>query len=249
MSKSPPSGQAKSGRGRFPTTSWTLIQKVQKGTAADASRAMEEICHAYWYAIYAFARRYGFSPHDAEDLTQVFFQNLIKRETIQAARAEEGRLRTFMLAMLRQIIAKQFRHDATDKRGGKGRLISIDEVLAEELYAHEPRDISDPGLLFDRAWAEGVLAAAAAKLQAEYVKADNEETFLQLREFLPLGENATPYADAAAKLGLREATLRLQIHRMRKRYGQLISAEIAQTVEGDAEQKAERDYLMAVIGQ
>ncbi|HYF37780.1 MAG TPA: sigma factor [Prosthecobacter sp.] len=241
--------QAKSFGGRFPTTSWTLIRKVQKGSEEDAMHAMEDVCRAYWYAIYAFARRRGFSPHDAEDLTQVFFQNLVTRETIQAAREEKGKLRTFMLAMLQQIISKHLRHEAAEKRGGNQAIVSFDEAFAEDLYSREPPGISDPGLIFDRAWAEGVLAAATVKLAAEYRKAENLETFEQIREFLPLGENVTPYAEAASRLGLKEATLRLQIHRMRKRYGTLIEEEIAQTVNDPLEQKDELSYLMAIMGQ
>lgn len=234
----------------FPTTRWTLVRKVQAGTEVDAMAAMEEICRTYWYAIYAFARRYGFSPQDAEDVTQVFFQNLVTRETIQVARQEKGRLRTFMLAMLQQVISKHLRHSHAEKRGGgHDKIIPFDEAMAEQLYAREPAGHQATDLLFDRAWASSVLHAAETRLQGDYQKADNMDSFEQLREFLPLGDNVTPYAAAAKKLQINEATLRLQIHRMRKRYAKFIEEEIAQTVGSADEAKAELTHLMAVIGR
>lgn len=245
---SPPDFPSPPGKSPFPTTSWTLIQKVQKGSGRDAARAMEELCRQYWYPIYAYARRFGFSAHDAEDLTQTFFHNLISHESLQAAQEGEGRMRTFMLAILRNVAHKQSRHDNADKRGGQANIVSFDEYMAEDRYQREPANRTDPELIFDRAWADALLAAAAEKLRQEYIQGNNLDEYDQLREFLPLGENASPYAEAAARLGINEGSLRVQIHRMRKRYAKLIEAEIAQTVSDPAEQKAELAYLMKVIG-
>jgi DNA-directed RNA polymerase specialized sigma24 family protein len=234
---------------QFPTTSWTLIRKVQKGGEAEATAAMEEICRQYWYPIYAFNRRQGFDAHDAEDLTQDFFRALVTRETIHAAREEKGRLRSFILSMLREMNANYIRHRKAEKRGGKAVVVSLDEAGAEERYLGEPAAITDPETLFDRAWAERLLTAATVRLQADFAKGDNLEDFEQLREYLPLGENATPYAATASKMGLVEGALRLQIHRMRKRYAKHVEAEIAQTVADPAEQKAELEYLLKIIGR
>lgn len=234
---------------KFPTTSWTLIRKVQKGGEAEARAAMEEICRQYWYPIYAFNRRQGFDAHEAEDLTQDFFRALVTRETIQAARQEKGRLRSFILSMLREMNANHLRHRGAEKRGGKAVIVSLDETGAENRYLHEPADITDPVRLFDRAWAERLLAAAADRLRADFEKGDNLEDYEQLREYLPLGDNATPYAEAAKKLGIGEPALRLQIHRMRKRYAKHIENEIAQTVADPVEQQAELAYLLEVVGR
>lgn len=233
----------------FPSTRWTLIRKVQKGSEQESEQALDQLCRSYWYPIYAYARRYGFSAEDAEDLTQVFFQNLVSYDSLQSVAQEKGRLRSFMLAMLKRIVSKQLRHDAADKRGGsKAATLSFDEFDAEARYLMEPSDGREPDALFDQAWARHVLASAESKLRADYEKADNMETFEHLREFLPLGDNATPYADAAKKLGINEATLRLQVHRMRKRYAKLIEAGIAETVSDETEHKAELEHLMRVIG-
>lgn len=234
----------------FPTTRWTLIRRVQKGGEAEAARAMEEICRQYWYPIYAYSRRHGFNVMDAEDLTQAFFQRLIASETIQVAREEKGLMRSFMLSLLKRVISNHIRHASAEKRGGSSAAtVSFDDAAAEERYSHEPADIHDPDTLFDRAWASGVLDAAEKKLRDDFLRADNLDGYNQLREFLPLGDNATPYSEAAKELGIAEGTLRLQIHRMRKRYGKYIEEEIAQTVNGPEEVKAELAHLMAVIGR
>ncbi|MCB1236661.1 MAG: sigma-70 family RNA polymerase sigma factor [Verrucomicrobiae bacterium] len=248
MSDPPPSEPGKPSS-KFPTTSWTLIRKVQQGAETDARAAMEEICRQYWYPIYAFARRYGFSPPDSEDLTQDFFSALIARETIQAARREKGRLRSFILNLLRQLIKNRLRDRAAAKRGGGLATLSLDEAAAERRYAREPSDISDPARLFERAWAERLLEAATERLRREFAEGDNLDEFEHLCEFLPLGENATPYAEVSRKTGIPEKALRLQIHRMRKRYAKHLETEIAQTVVDPKEAKAELAHLLAIMGR
>jgi RNA polymerase sigma-70 factor (ECF subfamily) len=244
------SAQKQEGPAPFPPTRWTLVRRVQEGDESAASRAMEELCGQYWYPIYAFTRRYGYAPHDAEDLTQSFFQRLIASRTIHDARQEQGRLRSFMLGLLKRVLADHLRRVHAGKRGwSPAATVSFDDAAPEERYAGEPIEIRDPEAMFDRAWAEGVLATAERKLRDEFAKADNLDSYEQLREFLPLGDNATPYVEAAKKLRIAEGTLRLQIHRMRKRYGKLIEEEIAQTVDGPGEVKAELDHLMTVIGR
>lgn len=234
----------------FPPTRWTLIRKVQGGSEQESAHALDQLCRSYWYPIYAYARRYGFGAQDAEDLTQVFFQNLVSYESLQSVAQEKGKLRSFMLAMLKRLINKQLRRDAADKRGGsKNATLSFDDLNAEERYAAEPPDGHDADAIFDKAWASDVLASAESKLRDDYARADNVQTFDELREFLPLGDNATPYTSAAKKLGISEATLRLQIHRMRKRYAKLIEEVIADTVSDEAEAKAELEHLVRVVGR
>ncbi|MFZ4764868.1 MAG: RNA polymerase sigma factor [Roseimicrobium sp.] len=234
---------------KFPTTSWTLIQKVQQGPESEAQMAMEEICRAYWYPIYAFARRSGASPHDAEDLTQAMFQKLLTHEALQDARAEHGRLRSFFIAVLKQMIANQHRNAMAQKRGGGGAVLNIDDLQAEELYRAEPAGISDPEKLFDRAWAESVLQAAEAKLREDFVAYKNVEIFDALRMFLSVGKNETPQAALAKRLGMKPGTLRMQIRRMRQQYAAHIDSEIAQTVGGGESLESERDYLISLVNR
>jgi DNA-directed RNA polymerase specialized sigma24 family protein len=233
----------------FPLTRWSLVQRAQKGTEADAMKALEDICRLYWYPIYAYARRSSLNPHDAEDLTQVFFQQMICRETLQAVQQEKGRLRSFMLQLLKQVISRQIRHTHALKRGEGHTPLSLDELHAEERFAQSLAEGDDPATHFDHAWAHEVLTSAEALLKAEYAEAENSTTFDALREFLPLGENATPYGTLSKKLRIREATLRLQIHRMRKRYAKLIEKVIAETVHDATEAKAELEHLMKLVGR
>lgn len=247
---SPPNDNARHRDTPFPATRWTLVRRAQAGVETEAHAALEEICRSYWYPLYAYARRYGFGPEDAEDLTQVFFQNLVAHESIQAAQMEKGTLRSFMLAMLKRVISKQLRHDAAAKRGGaRHATLSLDDkdADAESRYAMEPADARDPEAIFNQAWARDVLASAESKLRDEYAKEGKLENFNALREFLPLGDNSTPYAAAAKQLGLAEGALRLQIHRMRKRYGRLVEEVIAQTVSNPDEVRAELAHLMAAV--
>lgn len=244
-----PNSQASRPNAPFPTTKWTLVQKIQRGSEADTRSALEEVCRAYWYPIYAYLRHHGQSPHDAEDLTQAFFQRLIEERSIRDAQAERGRLRAFLLGVLKRLLSDHFEKLRAMKRGGSAKILSFEELDAEALYANEPADTKSPDAIFDRAWAVSVLQTAEARLRGESEGADDVKTFESLREFLPLGENATPYRKVAAKLKLEESTVRLQIHRMRKRYRKHIEEEIAQTVADAAEQKEELAHLMAAMGR
>jgi RNA polymerase sigma-70 factor (ECF subfamily) len=223
---------------------------MQKGGEAEAAQALNEICRHYWYPIYAFTRRHGFSRHDAEDITQAFFQRVVTSEVILDAREEKGRLRSFMLALLKRVISNHIRHASAEKRGGSsGATLSFDDASAEDRYLAEPADVRDPAALFDRAWADEVLRNAESLLRDDFVKGNNLEDFERLREYLPHGDNATPYPDLARSMGISETALRLQIHRMRKRYARCIEDQITQTVSTPAEAKAELEHLMMVLGR
>lgn len=224
------------------------MTKVRGDDEAEAQRAMETICRNYWYPIYAFLRRSGYSPSDAEDLTQGFFHRLISEEAILRADQERGRLRSYLLGVLKRFLSDEQRFHGAIKRGGKQRLISLDELAAEDRYREEPSGEASPAELFDRAWARRLLVEASERLRVSFVEGSNEDAYTYLSEFLPLGDNARSYRDVAIDLGTTEGTVRLQVHRMRQRYRKLILEEVAQTVLDAAEVEAELEYLMAVVG-
>lgn len=242
----PPAGK----NAAFPTTSWSLIQRVQKGSAEDAAKALEEICRQYWYPIYAFARRSGFAPEDAEDMAQTFFQNLVVHDAIRAAQEEKGRLRSFMLTMLKRMISKQIRHDHAEKRGGSRKdTLSWDELTAEQHYALEPAALADAEALFDRAWAERVINQAVAVLRDEFITGNNLPLFEAIHNYLPYRTTApATYSVIAVLMSMKEGAIRQQVSRMRKRHATLIEDHIAQTVEGEDERREELQYLLAVMG-
>ena len=152
----------------FPTTHWTLIQSVQEGTPEEAAKAMEEICKNYWFPIYAYLRRSGRSAHDAEDITQAFFQQLIEDETIKNARQARGKLRSFLLTVLVRLLSDLGRHNKALKRGGGHAVVSFDAMEAEERYIHEPQDVRDPEKIYLHAWASDVIHGVRSKLRAAF---------------------------------------------------------------------------------
>lgn len=241
-----PDRQKKTG---FPTTSWTLVKKIQLGSEEDARQALEAVCRTYWYPVYTWLRHSGQKQHDAEDLTQAFFVKLVEDRSMYRAQTERGRLRAFLLGVLKRTLADHFDKLRSVKRGGRVLVISFEDQDAEARHALEPASLNSPDSIFDRAWALRVLESAEEKLRAECEDSNDLEIFEGLREFLPLGDNATPYRKVAARLKIEEGTLRLQIHRVRKRYRKHIEDEIAQTVADPGEQKAELEHLMAAMGR
>lgn len=225
------------------------MKRVQRGSPDDARRALEDICKGYWYPIYSYLRRSGHAPPDAEDLTQDFFQRVIEERSILAADEVRGRLRSFLLGVLKRLLSDHFRAQGREKRGSGRQIVSFDEADAEGRYIREPAELNSPDALYDRAWAEGVLSTAMEKLRDEFVKADDLPLFDQLKEFLPLGDNATPYKKVAALAGLSEGAVRLQVHRTRKRYAKLIEEEIARTVDDEADIQTEREHLLSVMAR
>lgn len=238
-----------SGATKFPTTHWSLVKVVQLGSEADARAALETLCQNYWYPVYAYLRRTGQPPPDAEDLTQAFFHRLITERALHTARPEIGRLRSYLLGVLKRLLSDGARHEAALKRGGGKTAVSFDSVTAEENYLGEPHDLNSPDRLFDRAWAERVLVGATTKLHAAFAEGNNAEAFEHLREFLPEGGNATSYREVAARMGVEERVVRLQVHRMRQRYRKLIEDEVRQTVHDPAQVPGELEYLLGLVGR
>lgn len=232
----------------FPQTRWSLVRRVQQGSETEARDAMEIICKSYWYPIYAYLRHSGFAPADAEDLTQGFFFRLINEGALDYARKEMGKLRSYLLGVLKRHLSDQKRHNMALKRGGGQKIISFDAEAAENRYALEPLDRNSPDKMFDRAWAAAVLSDASSKLRTAFIEGDNEDAFVHLSEFLPLGDNATPYREIAARMNVDESVVRLQVHRMRQRYRKFIEEEVGQTVADPGEVKEELEHLMTMMG-
>jgi DNA-directed RNA polymerase specialized sigma24 family protein len=147
----------------FPSTHWTLVQAVQGGNADDAARAMEKLCAGYWYPIYAYLRRSGHAAHDAEDLTQAFFHRLITEKALDMAQQGSGKLRSWLLGVLKHLLSDHFRHLGTQKRGGGIPHVSFDEMAAEERYTHEAQTESDPDAFFTQVWAQDLLTTVRGR--------------------------------------------------------------------------------------
>jgi len=212
-----------------------------------AAAALEKLCRAYWYPLYAFVRRQGYSSSDAEDLTQGFFAWLLESKHLGVADQERGRFRSFLLCRLKHFLSDEFKKARAQKRGGGQHVVSLDAALAEERYDLEPSTEVSPELVFDRRWALMVMEQTVARLRTEYLAADRAELFEELKHFQPGEEAERSYAEVAARLGLSEGAVKSAVYRLRQRHRDLLREEIAQTVATPAEVEEEIRYLISIM--
>jgi RNA polymerase sigma factor (sigma-70 family) len=232
--------------GAFSVTRWTLVVDAA-GTSPGAAEALEQLCGRYWYPIYAFVRRRGSDHHQAEDLTQGFFAFLLEKEILKKADRTRGKFRTFLLATLANFLANEWDKQQSLKRGGRIRIVSLDETVAEGLYHREPVETLTPEKLFERRWAFALLEQALARLKQDYLDAGKEEVFVKLE---PALTGATPpgwYGGCAASLGMSENAVRVALHRLRRRFGELLRETIAPTVGDPGEVEDEVRHLFAAL--
>jgi len=204
-----------------------------------ARTALAKLCGTYWYPLYAFVRRNGIPPHDAQDLTQDFFAHLLQHQALAKADPERGRFRSFILTAMKNFMSGARERARAQKRGGGQELLSLDLAAAEERFAMEPVDTSSPDKLFDKQWAMALLEAVLVRLEKEYRQEGKGGLFGELKDTLTGARATQPYAELAARLGLSENAVKVSVHRLRKRYRSLLLAEVGQTVAtpGDAEQE------------
>jgi RNA polymerase sigma factor (sigma-70 family) len=232
----------------FATTHWSVVLSARDKDASRSAEALETLCRTYWYPLYAFARRQGQRPHDAQDLTQAFFARLLEKDYLKAAGREKGKFRTFLLVALKRFLADDWDRQHAQKRGGFATIVSIDQELAESRFAAEPADRLQPDVVFDRQWAVALIERVMARLQEEYVSSGRARLFEVLRGCLARDESAPSYAEIAAGLNLTEAAVKMAVHRMRARYRELLYAEIADTVSSPEEVEEEIRHLFSTFG-
>jgi RNA polymerase sigma factor (sigma-70 family) len=214
----------------FVTTRWTVVLSAGRRSSPQADQALEELCRAYWYPLYAFVRRHGRSREEAEDLTQAFFARFLEKNYLEGLRRERGRFRAFLLAALKHFLANEWDRANRQKRGGQATHLSLDWESAENHYHLEPADTLSPDRLYDRAWALALLEKVITRLREECEAAGRGVLFEQARTFLTTDKAAIPYAAAAAALSMEEGAVRVAVHRLRRRYRELLRDEIAQTL-------------------
>ncbi len=232
----------------FATTRWTLVLAAASQSASPERRdALEQLCRAYWYPLYAYIRRRGHDAYAAEDLTQGFFARLLERDDLAGLTREGGKFRSFLLTALGHFLANEHERNRALKRGGGQVLISLDEPHAEDRHVLEPAHAESPDRLFDRQWALALLEQALRALAEEHAAAGTQEVFVALRPFLTREPEAGEYATVAARLGLAPGTLAVRVHRLRERYRQLVRAAVADTVDSPLEVDAEMRHLLAAL--
>jgi DNA-directed RNA polymerase specialized sigma24 family protein len=245
-SLSPIGGNAHHRPVAFTTTHWSVVLEAQ-GESPAAQEALEKLCRTYWRPIFAFLRRHGISPEQAEDITQGFFAELLERQSLSAVRKEKGRLRSFLLGGLKYFLANEGRRAMAIKRGKGQRLIPLEELRADNRIEMEPADPVTAEMIYERQWALTVLERVLSRLKDEYVAADNAALFDSLKELLPDEPGSPSQAVIATRLGMSENAIRQAFYRFRQRYQALLREEIANTVATPGDIEDELRHLIAVL--
>lgn len=232
----------------FVTTHWSVVISARDKTSPQSAEALERLCRNYWYPLYAHVRRLGNSPHDAEDLTQEFFAQVLEKNYLEAADRERGRFRTFLLMALKRFLAGQWDRARAQKRGGGARALSLNTQLAEQRYKAEPAELP-ADRMYEQRWAMAVLQESMARLHREFEQQGKGSEFERLKGFLTAGQGEIPYADVARELGQSEGALRVSVHRLRKRFRELFREEVANTVAQAEDVDEEYRHLRAVLSQ
>jgi len=231
----------------FATTHWSVVLKAGDVSGDESDRALDALCRGYWYPLYAYIRRLGHSPHDAQDLTQSFFAYLLEKRLLTKADPESGRFRSFLLGSLKNFMANEWRKQSAQKRGAS-QTISFDAQDAEQRYAVEPADETNPQMIYEQAWAVAVLEQAATSLETEYRAGGKQGLFDQLAPFLQGERSELTYATLGGQLDMTEGAVKVAVHRLRQRYRELLRASVANTVADPLEVDGELKHLMAVLG-
>jgi len=233
------------GPSQFPTTRWSLVVAAGDSKRKEIRSALASLCENYWYPLYAYLRRRGYSADQAQDLTQEFFIRVLEGRYLDRADPEKGRFRAFLLTSLKFFVADEEDRSRAQKRGG-GALLPLEASSGEERYQREPAHNETPERIFERRWALSVLERVVEKLRDEFVRHGRLEHFERLKVFL-LGHSDAPYAALAREMNTSEGALKVVIHRLRKRYRELFRQEIADTVANPAEVESELRFLAAVL--
>lgn len=232
----------------FPTTQWSLIVRAASDDAEDREKALAEICALYWPPVYAFIRSRGHSPHDAEDLTQGLFAELLERQDFAKADAAHGRLRSYLLTAACNHLNSDHRRVSRQKRGGGMVILSLDTADAEaRCLITEPMDDLTPERVFERQWAITVMESVVEGLARRYAEKGQSELFNALKPFINTTESLPPQTELAQRLGMTDAALRVAIHRLRQRYGELLTQTVKSTLGHGESVEAELAHLIATF--
>jgi RNA polymerase sigma factor (sigma-70 family) len=236
-----------SGASNFPSTSWSLVVAAAANPTPDSRASLARICEAYWPPVYAFVRRTGYDKDQAQDLTQAFFATMLEKNYLGHADRERGRFRTFLLASVKHFLANEWDKRHAWKRGGGLTAVPIDPIEAEEMYAPEAVEERTPETLFVHDWALTLLVQVMARLREEYAAMAKADYFAKLSPLLDGDPPAKSYSGLASELGVSPGALRVAVHRMRRRYRELLRAELALLVATPEEIDEEIAFLLAAL--
>jgi RNA polymerase sigma factor (sigma-70 family) len=247
MDNVPDSAAGKPGAGTFATTHWSVVLLAgQEDSSSNAQEALEKLCRAYWYPLYVFVRRQGNSPEDAQDLTQEFFSRLLEKNYIAKADRTRGKFRTFLLQSLKNFLVNEWKRAGRLKRGGGMEFLSIDADEAENRYAAEALDDTNPDAGYETRWAVTLIEQVLTVLRQEFSAGDKARLFEELKGFIWGNQSGASYAEIAARSNLSEGAVKMAVHRLRERFRELLRAEVAQTVARPEDIDDELRHLISV---
>ncbi len=231
----------------FATTHWSIVQLAACHDTTRAHQALSKLCEDYWYPLYAYVRRRGHSPEDAQDLTQEFFARLLAAQSLANLGPAKGKFRAFLLASLNHFLANEWDRARAIKRGGGAAPISFDAMAPEERYRSEPVDNATAEKIYERRWTLALLDQVLKQLRTEYEKSGKSALFDKLKIILTLGKGAVPLAQISAELGTTEGAVKIAAHRLRQRYREVLTEKVAQTVSTVEEIDDEIRYLFSTL--
>jgi len=236
---------------QFPTTRFTLVVHAREQITPESQSALEKLCEEYWYPLYAFVRRKGYGPDEAQDLTQGFFTRMLERHYLRDYQRERGRFRTFLLTSVQHFLSNERDWARAEKRGGGRTPLGLDEVFqtGERRYSLEPRSDLTPEKIFEKHWASTLLDRTLLRLQAAAMEAGNGNQFIRLKGYLTGEESEIPYSQLAETLGTTEGALKVAIHRLRRRFREVLYEEISHTVSHPDQIRDEIRFLTSVVSQ
>lgn len=241
-------GSSSSAPRAFPNTRWSVVLAATQRSSPDSAAALEVICRAYWYPLYAYVRRSGRSPHDAQDLTQEFFCRLLEKRWLDSANPDKGKLRTFLIVALKHFMSKEWRRASAQSRGGGYSHIPFDTAFAESRYAVDPPSLAADET-FDQQWALTLLNLTVSRLREEFMASGKLRDFEILKNCLMAERGAIDYAAMAKSLGVNEGAARVAVHRLRKRFRDVYREEISQTLADGADLDGELRHLAASLAR
>jgi RNA polymerase sigma factor (sigma-70 family) len=248
-SQTTPTGTGAPGPPVFATTHWSLVLSACDPQSPRSAEALEKLCRANWYPLYAYVRRRGYSPEDAQDLTQEFFARLLEKNWVAQADQSRGRFRSFLLLVMKRFLAVEWHKAHTQKRAGGLRCVPLPLDTAETRYAREPADTATPEQAFEKQWALTLLETVLGQLRADYEQDGKGRLFEALKPCLLGSRESQPYAELAAALVMSEGAVKVAVHRLRERYRERLKAEIANTVASPADVDSELRHLFRVLGR
>lgn len=232
----------------FATTHWTVVLNAAHSDTRRGRDALSALCEVYWYPLYAYVRRQGHSPHDAEDLTQEFFAQLLQTESLATVSPDKGKFRTFLLVALKRFLANEWHRANSQKRGGGTFRVPLQGHTAETRYIAEPTEQLTAEKLYERRWALTLLEQVLTRLSDEFDACGKRAQFEKLKPYLMAEKGAIPHAEAATESAMTVGALKVAVHRLRRRFRELFREEVAHTVDRPEEIDEEIRHLLAAFG-